>query len=42
MKKVIMDHVMDIRFELQYKAIAEVLNEALFSCLRQLSTESIV
>ena len=36
MKTIIMDHVIDSQFELQS------LNEALFSCLRQLPIESIV
>ena len=41
--KVIMNYVMDTQFKLQYKAVAGFkLNEALFSCLRQLLIESIV
>ena len=33
MKTIMMDHVMDTRFELQYK----VVSEALFSCLQATS-----
>ena len=42
MKTVMMDHVMDTRFELQYKVRLQSLNKALLSCLMATSIVSVV
>ena len=42
MKTVMMDHVMDTQFELQYKVRLQSLNKALLSCLMATSIVSVV